>query len=82
MMNIDIGQMLELKFIDEEKDLGVIIDSKLKFSSYVVNQVKTANRLIDLIRRSYNFLDLVSSICLFLLFALILDIVLQFGIHY
>ena len=82
MMNIDIGQMLELKFIDEEKDLGVIIDSKLKFSSYIVNQVKTANRLIDLIRRSYNFLDLVSSICLFLLFALILDIVLQFGIHY
>ena len=81
-MNIDIGQMLELKFIDEEKDLGVIIDSKLKFSSYIVNQVKTANRLIDLIRRSYNFLDLVSSICLFLLFALILDIVLQFGIHY
>ena len=82
MMNIDIGQMLELKFIDEEKDLGVIIDSKLKFFSYIVNQVKTANRLIDLIRRSYNFLDLVSSICLFLLFALILDIVLQFGIHY
>ena len=81
-MNIDIGQMLELKFIDEEKDLGVIIDSKLKFSSYIVNQVKTANRLIDLIRRSYSFLDLVSSICLFLLFALILDIVLQFGIHY
>ena len=27
MMNIDIGQIQELKFIDEGKDLGVIIDS-------------------------------------------------------
>ena len=27
MMNIDLGQIQELKFIDEEKDLGAIIDS-------------------------------------------------------
>ena len=59
MMNIDIGQKQELKFIDEEKDLGVIVDSKLKFSSLIVNQVKKANRLMGLIRRSYNFLDIV-----------------------
>ena len=49
MMNIDIGQMQELKFIDEEKDLGVITDSKLNFSIHTVNQVKKANRLMDLI---------------------------------
>ena len=60
MINIDIGQMQELKFIDEEKDLGVIIDSKLKFSSHIVNQVKKTNRLLGLIRRSSNFLDIVS----------------------
>ena len=38
-MNIDIGQMQELKFSDEEKKR---IDSKLKFSSHIVNQVKKA----------------------------------------
>ena len=38
-MNIDIGQMQELKFSDEEKKR---IDSKLKFSIHIVNQVKKA----------------------------------------
>ena len=66
MMNIDIGQMQELKFIDEEKDLGVIIDSKLKFSSHIVNQGNKANRLMGLTRRSYNFLDIVSFKYLFI----------------
>ena len=44
MLNINIGRMQESKFIDEEKDPGVIIYSKLKFSSYIVNQVKIDNR--------------------------------------
>ena len=51
MMDIDIGQMQELMFIDEEKDLGIIIYSKLKFSSHIVNEVRKANRLMALIRR-------------------------------
>ena len=58
--------MQGLKSIDEEKDLGVIIDSKLKFSSHIVNQVKKANRLMGLIRRSYIFLDIVSFMYLFI----------------
>ena len=49
MLNIDIGQMQELQFIDEEKDLGVTIDLKLKFSSHIVNEVKKANWLMGLI---------------------------------
>ena len=49
MINIDIGQKQELKFINEEKDLGVIVDSKLKFWSHIVNRVKKANRLMGLI---------------------------------
>ena len=60
MMNIDIGQKQELKFIDEEKDLGVVVGSKLKISNHIVNQVKKANRLMGFIQRSYNFLDIVS----------------------
>ena len=49
MLNIDIGQMQELQFIDEEKDLGVTIDLQLKFSSDIVKEVKKANRLMGLI---------------------------------
>ena len=59
IVNIDIDQMQELKLIDKEKDLGVIIDSKLKSLSHIVRQVKKANRLMGLIRRSNNFLDIV-----------------------
>ena len=66
MLNIDIGQMQESKFIDEEKDLGIIIDLKLKFSSHIVNHVEKTNRLMGLIRRSYNFLDIVSFKDLFI----------------
>ena len=66
MLIIDIGQMQELKFIREEKDIGVIIDSKLKFSSHTVNQVKKANRLMGLTRKLYNFLDINSFKYLFI----------------
>ena len=58
--------MQELKFIDEEKDLVAITDSKLLFSSHIVSQVKKANRLMNLIRRSYNFLNIVSFKYLFI----------------
>ena len=46
MLNTDIGRIQKLKYVDKEKDLGVIIDSKVKFSSHIVNQVKKANRLM------------------------------------
>ena len=53
--------MQELNFVEEEKNLGVIIDSKLEFLSHTnVNQVKKANKLMGLIRRSRSFLDIVS----------------------
>ena len=58
--------MQELEFIDEEKDLGVLIDSKLKFLSHSANQMKKANRLMGLIRKTYNFLDIISFKYLFI----------------
>ena len=58
--------MQELKFIDEEKDLVVITDSKLRFLSHIVSQVKKANRLMNLLRRSYSFLNIVSFKYLFI----------------
>ena len=49
-----------MEFITKEKDLGVIIDHKLNFSSHIVTQVKKANKMMGLIRRSYTHLDITS----------------------
>ena len=54
-----------IEFITEEKDLGVTIDHKLNFSSHLVTQVKTTNKMMDLIRRSYTHLDITSFRYLF-----------------
>ena len=54
-----------IEFITEEKDLGVTIDHKLNFSSHVVTQVKTTNKMMDLIRRSYTHLNITSFRYLF-----------------
>ena len=40
-----------------EKDLGVNIDPTLKFSLHIEGQVNKANRIMGLIRRSYQYLD-------------------------
>ena len=48
---------LELEHVFEEKDLGVIIDSELKFDDHISSKVNKANSIIGLIRRSFSFLD-------------------------
>ena len=40
-----------------ERDLGVMVDSELKFSKHVECQVKKANRILGLIKRSFVYLD-------------------------
>ena len=42
---------------DAEKDLGVIMDSELKFSKHIETQVGKANKILGLIRRSYDYLN-------------------------
>jgi hypothetical protein len=49
-----------------ERDLGVQIDSELKFSQHIETQVNKANRLLGLIRRSYDYLDCESMRLLFI----------------
>ena len=41
----------------EEKDLGVWVDDKLKFSQHIEKQVNKANKQLGLIRRSFDYLD-------------------------
>jgi hypothetical protein len=40
-----------------ERDLGVYVDNDLKFSLHIETQVNKANKLLGLIRRSYEYLD-------------------------
>ena len=46
-----------LEHVFEEKDLGVTIDSELKFEEHISNKVNKANSIAGLIRRSFAHLD-------------------------
>ena len=65
MLDFNDQKREKLEFITKEKDLGVIIDHKLNFSSHIVTQVKKANKMMGLIRRSYTHLDITSFRYLF-----------------
>ena len=65
MLDFNDEKREKLEFITKEKDLGVIIDHKLNFSSHIVTQVKKANKMMGLIRRSYIHLDITSFRYLF-----------------
>ena len=47
----------ELEHVDQEKDLGVIIDSELTFEAHIFNKIKKANSIVGLISRSFEFLS-------------------------
>ena len=57
MSDLNVLKRKMLEFITEEKDLGVIIDHKLNFSSHIVTQVKKANKMMGLMKRFYLHLD-------------------------
>ena len=48
---------VELEHVFEEKDLGVIIDSELKFEEHIAEKVKKANIVAGLIQRSFSHLN-------------------------
>ena len=50
----------DLESTEEEKDLGVLIDTKLNFSSQCDKIVTTANKLLGIMRRSFTHLDKVN----------------------
>ena len=60
VMQDENGISYPLQSVEEEKDhhLGVWIDSKLKFSNHVEHAVSKANQILELIRRSFTYLDI------------------------
>ena len=47
----------ELNHVSKQKDLGLTVDRRLKFTEHIAAKVKTANSMMGLIRRSFSFLD-------------------------
>ena len=41
----------------EEKDLGVFVDTKLKFSNHIAQKISKANNILGIIRRTFTYLD-------------------------
>ena len=46
-----------LEAVREEKVLGVMVDEKLKFDTHTVTQANKANRVLGLVRRTFDNLD-------------------------
>ncbi len=46
-----------LESVTEEKDLGVLIDDKLKFHKHVSAAVSKANHTLDIVIRTFDTLD-------------------------
>lgn len=47
----------EIQRVTSEKDLGVIIDGKLKVREHIVQKVNTANRNLGIIFRTFTYMD-------------------------
>ena len=62
-MNKYEGGTVDLKTVNNEKDIGVTIDTNLPFEQHIQNQVNKANRNLGIIRRSFKYLDM-ETFCL------------------
>ena len=49
------GQQLDQ--VKEEKDLGVLIDDELKFHKQTAAAIKTANRVLGVVKKSFSYFD-------------------------
>ena len=48
---------IELEHVFDEKDIGIIVDSEIRFDEHITVKVKKANSMAGLIRRSFSYLD-------------------------
>lgn len=51
------GKEVKLEQSDGEKDIGVLVDETISFSTHIQNQINKANSIMGLIRRTYTYLD-------------------------
>ena len=47
----------QMRVVETEKDLGVVLDSQLYFENHMLEKIKKANSVMGVIRRSYTYLE-------------------------
>ena len=55
-----MGEQDDISFLtenEEEKDLGIIIDNKLRFSSHCEKVISKSNKLLGIIRRNFTYIN-------------------------
>ena len=53
----DNGTKYDITQINDMKDIGVIIDSDLKFEKHINSKIGTANKILGIIRRAFMYLS-------------------------
>ena len=48
---------VDIKVVEQEKDLGVIFQKNLKFDKHISLAVNKANRILGLVKRTFTFMD-------------------------
>ena len=56
-MKTSDGEYHELEEVEVEKDLGVEVDNKLKFSQHIQSKVNKANRVLGCLKHTFKFLN-------------------------
>ena len=51
------GQVVKIKQVEYEKDLGVIIDENLNFRKHIITKVNLANRNVGLMFKNFTFMN-------------------------
>ena len=51
------NEEVPIKKVSSEKDLGVVIDNKLLYREHISGKVKTANKILGLIFRTFTYMD-------------------------
>ena len=59
------GNIVDLQEVEQEKDLGIIFQSNLKFDQHICMTVNKANRILGLIKRTFSYLDKSTFLCLY-----------------
>ena len=66
---IEDGKKFDMTKVSEMKDIGVIVDSELKFNKHINSKIETANKILGIIRQSFIYnnadilLPLLQSAC-------------------
>ena len=51
------NEEVPIKKVSSEKDLGVVIDNTFLFREHISGKVKTANKILGLIFRTFTYMD-------------------------